>query len=175
MSISFAIAPLSSQASYSFIGLILGLLVVLVITYVKCKTNMSRYASLGVLLPIIGAFSYLFIVFNSAKVTVNEEALVLDIPFYGFELPLETVDIEQSRKVDIEHDSQLTITRRVNGIGLPSFQYGWFALASHSKAFVVQTDKNALVYIPTSKGYPLLLSLEHPQDFIRYLQAQKSR
>lgn len=170
MSIDFAIAPLSSQAQLGFVALVVGLLFVLGITFRRSKTSMSRFAAIGALIPIIGAFGYLFLAFDSAKLTLTEENLVLDIPFYGFELPLREVVLIEARGVNVQDNPDIEVKRRMNGIGLPHFQYGWFSLQGGLKAFVVLTDRNKLVYIPTTRAYPLLLSLEEPESFIQYLK-----
>jgi hypothetical protein len=60
--------------------------------------------------------------------------------------------------------------RRTLGTGLPGYASGWFRLRSGEKALVYLTRRRDVVYVPTSDGYSLLLSVEEPEKFIGTLQ-----
>ena len=61
-------------------------------------------------------------------------------------------------------------TRRTLGTGLPGYASGWFRLHNGEKALVYLSRRDQVVYVPTSEGYSLLLSVEHPQRFITILE-----
>jgi hypothetical protein len=47
---------------------------------------------------------------------------------------------------------------RTNGIRVPGFQAGWFRLVNGEKALVLLTDPRVVTYLPTTKGYALVVS-----------------
>ena len=59
------------------------------------------------------------------------------------------------------------------GGAFPGYQSGWFRLAKGEKALLYLTDKRKAVYIPTSEGYSVLISPEHPDRFIAALRAAR--
>jgi len=66
----------------------------------------------------------------------------------------------------------LTVTReyspkiRTNGLALPGIKVGWFKLKNGEKALLFVTDMSHVVYIPSRKGYSVLLSVAYPAEFI---------
>jgi hypothetical protein len=48
------------------------------------------------------------------------------------------------------------------GTGLPGYRAGWFRLRNGEKALVSLTDTHHVVYVPTSRGFALLLSPAEP-------------
>jgi hypothetical protein len=55
------------------------------------------------------------------------------------------------------------------GTGLPGYAAGWFKLANGEKALVYVTTQSEVVYIPTTEGYSLLLSVTEPDRFLARL------
>jgi hypothetical protein len=49
---------------------------------------------------------------------------------------------------------------------MPGYQAGWFSLVNKEKALLFVTDTSSIVYLPTNKGYSVMLSVTEPQEFI---------
>ena len=47
---------------------------------------------------------------------------------------------------------------------------GWFRLKNGEKALVSLTDRHRAVYVPTSRGYALLVSPAEPDSFLAALR-----
>jgi hypothetical protein len=63
---------------------------------------------------------------------------------------------------------------RTVGTALPGYRSGWFRLANGEKALVYVTDPSRVVYVPTTDGYSLLLSVAETDQFVDRLHAMKS-
>ena len=51
--------------------------------------------------------------------------------------------------------------------------WGWFTLKNNEKALVFLTSPSKVVYLPTTEGFSLLLSIEKAGDFVRELQERE--
>ena len=56
------------------------------------------------------------------------------------------------------------------GTGLPGYSAGWFRLKNGEKSLVSLTDRHRAVYVPTSRGYALLVSPAEPDSFLAALR-----
>ena len=122
------------------------------------------------MLFILGLFCY--IVYSSRHTTfeISEQGLSIRGTLYGRMIPTGAFIPEEARQVNLRSDSMLRLRRRGNGIGLPGYQAGWFRLSNGDKALVFVTDPSRAVYLPTRKGYALLLSVERPEAFLQSFQ-----
>ncbi len=71
-----------------------------------------------------------------------------------------------ARIVDLARDPDLAPRWRTLGTGLPGYKAGWFRLKNGEKALVSLTDTHRAVYVPTTRGYALLVSPAHPDSFL---------
>ncbi|MGL5665768.1 MAG: PH domain-containing protein [Shewanella sp.] len=166
----FSLAPLTHTSILSFIILLLGLAGVLWMLWVKPMPKVAKSASLGILLVMIGGFSWVFYQSHNAEIALTDTELKLDIPFYKVQLARSELLVEQARIIDLKQEQDLTPSFKTNGIGMPGFQLGWFNLKGKGKAFLAVTDKSELVLVPTTRGYNLLLSVPEGERFISQLQ-----
>ncbi|MEZ9198971.1 PH domain-containing protein [Shewanella sp. 10N.286.54.B9] len=172
MTQTFALTPLGSTGTLSFIALLIGLIGVGVYIYYKALPQTSKVVIAAVLLPMVVAFSWMFYKVNDAKLIVTKDSISVDVPFYQFSLPIAEIDVAGVRQLNwsVGADTTFKPDLRVNGVGMPGFQLGWFSLVGQSKAFVAVTEVDNVVLIPTAKGYPLLLSLEQPQALLSHFK-----
>ena len=77
---------------------------------------------------------------------------------------------EGVRIIDLNTQTEYKPRIRTNGIGLPGYEEGWFKLRNNEKALLFVTDYSRVVYIPTDKGYSLLLSVSSSEEFRRSLE-----
>ena len=104
-----------------------------------------------------------------STVTIGNDNLHVDVPIYSRTIPLESIDAELSKVVDLNHSSEFNLSMRTNGLGVPGYQLGWFERAGGGRIYAVLTDRSSVVYLPTTDGYALLLSIEEPDAFLREL------
>ncbi len=71
-----------------------------------------------------------------------------------------------ARIVDLRVAAELAPKRRTFGTGLPGYAAGWFRLRNGEKALLFLTDWSRAVYIPTRRGYALLVSPKEPQALL---------
>ncbi|HEX6643517.1 MAG TPA: PH domain-containing protein [Gemmatimonadales bacterium] len=146
MTETFAIAPAGSRPLWFLLPLGLVLLTVLAILL------SSLYSSRG------------------ARFDVSPDGLRLRGDLYGRTIPAMSLRAGEARRVNLEAEAELRPKWRTLGTGLPGYQAGWFRLRDGQKALVYLTDRSRAVYVPTTEGYGLLLSPEHPDRFLAAVQ-----
>ena len=80
-------------------------------------------------------------------------------------IPREEIAVEGVKVVNLNVDSEYKPKARTNGIGLPGYAEGCFRLHNKEKALLFVTDRSSVVYIPTEKGYSVLLSVREAEEF----------
>jgi hypothetical protein len=127
------------------------------------------FAVLGLLLlALVALFGYFAYASVAARFEVSEQGLRIRSAVYGRSLPTEALIPEEARIVDLRRELQPT--SRTNGIGMPGYSAGWFRLRGHGRALLFVTDRSRVVYVPTRQGYPLLVSVQRPEEFLQSLQ-----
>ena len=142
----FSISPASSKPLW-FLAII-----TLLLTLVLAALLYTGYSSLN------------------SRVELKSDQLRLVGDFWGRTIPLESLEVSEARILDLNRRSEYSLKRRTFGTGLPGYASGWFRLRNGEKALVYLTRSDRIVYLPTSLGYALLLSVEKPEKFINTLQ-----
>lgn len=107
---------------------------------------------------------------RNSRVEIKSDRIKLVGDFWGREIPYKLLNVSAARILDISGSSEYTPKRRTLGTGLPGYASGWFRLRNGEKALVYLTKRQNVIYVPTSEGYSLLLSVEEPERFISTLQ-----
>jgi hypothetical protein len=107
---------------------------------------------------------------RNAKFTVSSSGLKIIADMYSRSIPLADIQKEGAAVINLEQQDGYRPVLRTNGVGLPGYGSGWFTLKNGDKALAYITSRKAVTYIPTNKGYCLLLSVSHPQEFIDALR-----
>lgn len=117
-------------------------------------------------------FSLAFTAYASrnSRVEVDVDRIRLVGDFWGREIPFTQLDASAARILDLTKGSKYALKRRTFGTGLPGYASGWFRLRGGEKALVYLTRRSQVVYVPTTNGYSLLLSIDKPERFIEFLQ-----
>lgn len=105
---------------------------------------------------------------------ITEGGLQIDKTGYGYGrfIPRESISISDMATINLHTNKDLSIQGRTNGIGLPGFSYGWFKLSNGEKSLLFVTDRSNIVYIPTTDGYSLMLSVQDPATFSQAMREQ---
>jgi hypothetical protein len=104
----------------------------------------------------------------SVKLTGNRLAFHGDL--YGKAIPLDSIRVRDARIVSFDSEPSLAPASRRLGTGLPGYLSGWFRLGNGEKALVFVTTRHRVVYLPTARGYSVLLSLQQPEAFLDNLR-----
>ena len=127
----------------------------------------------AITLSIGAAFTWFAFTADSLSVTLDDSALRIDLPFYGRSIPLSQLDVSSAQIVTLNRSSDFRPRIRTNGIGLPGYAVGWFRLRNGDKALAAVTSKQKVLYLQTTDGYVLLLSLNEPKGFLDKLNEFK--
>jgi hypothetical protein len=110
---------------------------------------------------------------RSTTFELSQNALRLHGDVYGRTIPSSELRAGEAARVDISRGPFRLVARTV-GTALPGYRSGWFRLANGEKALVYVTDPSRVVYVPTTDGYSLLLSVAETDQFLDQLHAMKS-
>jgi Bacterial PH domain len=105
-----------------------------------------------------------------ASVELTGDRLAFHGDLYGKAIPLDSLRIRDARIVSFDSEPSLAPRSRRLGTGLPGYLSGWFRLGNGEKALVFITTRHRVVYLPTAKGYSVLLSLQQPEAFLDNLR-----
>jgi hypothetical protein len=107
---------------------------------------------------------------SRAEFTPDGLRLVGDL--WGRTIPWSDIQPAGARVLDLEHDRDHRPRWRTMGTGLPGYSAGWFRLRNGEKALVYLTDRSRVVYVPTTRGHSILLSVTEPDRFLQALVQQ---
>jgi hypothetical protein len=124
------------------------------------------------LCAVIGSF---VVASRNGRFEVSSAGIRIRGDLYGRLIPTEALILEQALIVDMTRDKDLQLKWRTNGAGLPGYASGWFRLANGEKALAFITDRTRVAYIPTTKGYSVVLSVAHPDELIAALRGMVGR
>lgn len=125
----------------------------------------------ALLLAVFGALAYTAWSARNSRVEVVAGELRVVGDFWGRSVPLTSLVLDRAEIVDVGGASPLRPRRRTLGTGMPGYASGWFRLANGEKALVYLTRRDAVVYLPTSLDFSLLLSVERPRELLAALGA----
>lgn len=133
-------------------------------------------AAIVVILGI--AMLFLFVTARGATTSrfeLSDAGLRLRGDLYGRMIPASALRGGATRIVDLTNSSDLQPRWRTMGTAFPSYRAGWFKLRNGEKALLYLTDARRAVYVPTTRGYSLLLSPQEPERFVERLRAVAPR
>jgi hypothetical protein len=108
---------------------------------------------------------------RTSRFEVSDAGLRLRGDLYGRMIPAAELRGGAARIIDLSGTPDLQLRRRTTGTAFPGYHAGWFRLRNGEKALVYLTDMHRVVYLPTRKGYSLLLSPQQPERFVERLRA----
>jgi hypothetical protein len=90
-------------------------------------------------------------------------------------VPWAALRVQEARVVDLSREADLRPRSRRWGTGLPGYAAGWFRLRNGERALLYVTAWSRVLYVPTSAGYVLLLSPQHPDEMLADLRHRAGR
>jgi len=101
-----------------------------------------------------------------SRFQVSDVGLEIHGDVYGLTIPTQALVGNGVRVVDMVRDATIHPVRRIRGTAIPGYRAGWFRLANGQKALLYVTTEDRVVYVPTTKGYVLLLSASDPEGLV---------
>jgi hypothetical protein len=126
-----------------------------------------------ILLAVIALFIYIGYSSRNMQFTINDKGLRISPGLYGRFIPREAIKAGGVRVLNLTIDSEYSPKWRTNGVGLPGYSAGWFKLNNGEKSLVFLTERNRVVYVPTTENYSVLLSVREAEEFAGALQQWK--
>ena len=108
---------------------------------------------------------------TGARFEVSSDGLRLHGDVYGRFIPRAELRTDAARIVDLSAMPELSPRWRTAGTAISGYNAGWFKLANGEKALLYLTDRSRAVYVPTTRGYSLLLSPQTPDRFLETLRS----
>lgn len=133
-------------------------------------TQSTSASPLVVLLILIILFVGIITVLGSARfysLEITETQLLIKGLVYKTVLNLDEIDLNNVKYINMNTE-QLGMDYRSNGIGLPGLYVGWFKKQGQKYKLYV-TDKEKVLYIPTTKNYTILFSTKMGDEIIKQL------
>lgn len=130
---------------------------------------------LPMVLVLLGAGALLGFSISGARLArfeVSPAGLRLRGDMYGRLVPSEALDLNGARVVDLQADRELQPVTRTMGTALPGYRSGWFRLRGGTRALLYVTDPSRVAYVPTHRGYGVMVSVEDPARFIAALRRE---
>jgi hypothetical protein len=128
-----------------------------------------------ILLGLLALFGYMAYSSRHVQCEISERELRIAGDIYGRRIPIEALSLEGARAIDMSRDEAYRFKWRTNGTGLPGYSAGWFRLRNGEKALAFVTDRRRVLYLPTRKGYSLLLSVADPEAMLAALRRAGAR
>lgn len=128
----------------------------------------------GGLIAFVAAIPVLLVVVSywpwSGRFLVSPAGLKIEGSGYGRDVPMSKLRVSEARRLTALDTPAYWPSWRTGGIGLPSYQAGWFQLNNQMKALLFVTDWSRSVMVPTEEGYTLVLSPDDPDRFLEALR-----
>jgi Bacterial PH domain len=169
----FELSPVGTNAKLFFAGLILLPFIAVAVIWWNNPAEFSEIPlwALGLLFgigPVVLVAAALGVRNPQAK--LGSDGLSLKVSFIDKRWALSDIDRANAKLINLDTKSELSPKWKLWGAAMPGLSSGLFKLRDGRKAHIYITDRNKVVYLPTQSG-PVLLSLEHPRDFLDTLQA----
>ena len=109
---------------------------------------------------------------ETATLEITEKTLVVHAGGYSQEIARINLRLVEAKLVNLEEDHPLQPHIRTNGTGAPTLRAGWFVLRNREKAFLLVTNTQKVLYLPT-RDFVLMASLKNPERFLKTFQVNE--
>lgn len=123
-----------------------------------------------ILVGVIGLMALTTMGSQKSRIEVHADHIRIRGDLYGRAIPLTDVRIDEARVIDLRGEPGFRPASRRMGTGMPGYSAGWFRLRNGEKALVYVTDATRVVYLPTTRGYSVVMSLLRPDEMVAELK-----
>jgi hypothetical protein len=133
------------------------------------KTTM-RWVLISAAVVSIAAIGLVLSGLRTPRIAMTSSGVTIENTWFDRTVPLADIRRNDVRVVDADNTPELSTKWRTFGFGIPGHQSGWYRLENGEEALVFLSGGRRAVYIPTSKGYSLLVNTEDPEGFAAALR-----
>lgn len=126
--------------------------------------------SVGITVLVGGLLGSFVISSRKAHFDVSTTGLDVAGGMYGRHIAKEKLRVGEARTLNLQVDKEFQLSARTNGSGMPGYQAGWFRLRNGEKCLAFVTDQTRVVYVPTSEGYVVMMSVDDPSSMLTSLR-----
>jgi hypothetical protein len=108
------------------------------------------------------------------RLRLDADGLEIATTFYKQRVAFADLKPDAARVVRLDEHPELRPLLKSNGYALPGFRSGWFRLRNWKKAFVAASDGERVLWLPTTRGFDLLLQPRDPQRLLERLREPAS-
>jgi len=120
---------------------------------------------------VTGAIAvFLAFMLKRHRLQLDDAGLEVVTTFYKQRFAFAELGLDAARVVRLDEHPELRPLLKSNGYALPGFRSGWFRLRNWHKAFVAASDGERLLWLPTTRGFDLLLQPRDPQRLLQRLR-----
>ncbi|MFY9823614.1 MAG: PH domain-containing protein [Thermoanaerobaculia bacterium] len=160
---TFPIVP-SGARTFWFVAV---LLVLILIPVLVAVAKVPLVAPALLIVVGVGAIvGYSAASSRRALFELSPEGLRIRHSMFGKRVPREEIVLSEARAIDLTQETGYKPFLRLWGAGLLGYSEGWFLLRNHERALGFLTDRTRVAYLPTAKGYKVMLSIEDPRAFL---------
>ena len=132
------------------------------------------------ILPVVGAlvatiFLVTFLLLGWAgkrrAIAIDDGALDVLATFYRRRVPVQDIDLDKARIIDLREHAEWRPRLKTNGYALPGLSAGWFRTRDWTSLFCIVTDRQRVLVLPLRAGDAVLLSVERPTELLNALRA----
>ena len=132
---------------------------------------------LPIMVPVlvVAVFVLMFFVLGRAmqrrSIVLDNGVLEILATFYRHRVPVQEIDLEKARVVDLAEHVEWRPFVKTNGYSLPGLHAGWFRSRNLTSLFCLVTNRQRVLVLPLRSGGAVLLSAERPTDLLNALRA----
>jgi Bacterial PH domain len=136
-----------------------------------------RNRPLPIMVPVMvaGVFVLMFFVLGRAmqrrSITLDDGVLDILATFFRHRVPLQDIDLEKSRVVDLAEHGEWRPFVKTNGYSLPGISAGWYRSRDLTSLFCLVTNRQRVLVLPLRAGGAVLLSAERPTELLNALRS----
>jgi hypothetical protein len=160
---TFPIVPSGARTFWFVAALLVLILVPVVIAVAKIPLVAP---ALLIVLGVGAIVGYSAASSRRALFELSPEELRIRRSMFGKRIPRDEILLAEARAIDLTQETEYKPFLRLGGAGLLGYSEGWFLLRNHERALAFLTDRTRVAYLPTMKGYKVMLSVEDPQAFL---------
>ncbi len=105
------------------------------------------------------------------SISLDDGVLVVLATFYRRRVPVQEIDIDASRVIDLRERNEWRPWVKTNAYAMPGLHAGWFRARNWTKLFCLVTDRQRVLLLPLRAGGALLLSAAKPIELLVALRA----
>lgn len=162
----FSVAPPDPRKTWLLLGPVLG--AALAGMALAAREEPRTWFALPVLLA---AVALVLASVRRRRVLLRDGELVVHAGLHSCRVPLDALDLEHARVVDLDEHTALRPALKTFGTAVPGYRAGHFRLRDRGRAFVLLTRSTRAVVVPERTGRRLLLGVARPQALLDALRS----